>query len=169
MASECRPWMLQQILHLFHPFTRVPAPRQVFLRVAYRCFHRSLCLTERVAPFAPAIVLLGTPRGPKIISGSELRGWHEVELCTLGDLYEDGQLLSFTRLQEMGLPPGQFLLYSYLLGALRSKWGDVLTAPPTHLLIQYLHVMGRGRRLISWFADALQAHTALESDTLRTA
>ncbi|KAJ1177172.1 hypothetical protein NDU88_002434 [Pleurodeles waltl] len=91
-----------------------------------------------------------------------------MELFMLGDLYEDGQLLSFSRLQ-LGLPSGQFLLYNSLLRALRTKWGDVSVAPPMHLLTQYLHVMGRGRRLISWFAGALPVHTVLESDALRMA
>ncbi|KAJ1166805.1 hypothetical protein NDU88_007201 [Pleurodeles waltl] len=49
-----------------------PSPRQLFLRLAYSCFRRSLRLTGRVVPFTPALALLGTPRGPKIMSGSEL-------------------------------------------------------------------------------------------------
>ncbi|KAJ1135043.1 hypothetical protein NDU88_001488 [Pleurodeles waltl] len=58
------------------------------------------------------VELDGVFRRQRITLDLELSAWHEVELCTLGDLYEDGQLLSFTRLQELGLPSGQFLLYN---------------------------------------------------------
>ncbi|KAJ1135695.1 hypothetical protein NDU88_002130 [Pleurodeles waltl] len=103
-----------QVSHLFHPLACVTPPEQLFLKVAYSCYRRSLRLTWGVFPFAPALALLGTPRGPKITLGSELRAWHEAELYTLGDIYEDGRLIQFSRLQESGLPAGQFLLYNSL-------------------------------------------------------
>ncbi|KAJ1202534.1 hypothetical protein NDU88_006332 [Pleurodeles waltl] len=49
------------------------------------------------------------PRGPKVTSNSELQAWHEAELFTLGDLYEEGRLLPFSRLQDLGLSPGLLL------------------------------------------------------------
>ncbi|KAJ1161546.1 hypothetical protein NDU88_002030 [Pleurodeles waltl] len=104
------------------------------------------------------------------MSGSEQRAWHAAELYTLGDLYVDGKMAPFPALvQESGLPAGQFLLYNSLLRSLTSKWGDLSVAPPTHLLIQYIQVMGQGRHLIRWFTEALRLHTALECDSLRAA
>ncbi|KAJ1185879.1 hypothetical protein NDU88_002665 [Pleurodeles waltl] len=100
-----------QVSHLFHPLTRVASPDQIFRKVAYSCYRRSLRLTGGVVPFAPALVLLGTLHGPKITSGPELRAWHEAELYSLGDLYDDGGLILVpTLVQKSRLPAGQFLL-----------------------------------------------------------
>ncbi|KAJ1161958.1 hypothetical protein NDU88_002438 [Pleurodeles waltl] len=159
-----------QVSHLFHPLACVALPGQILLKVAYSCYHRFLRLTGGVVPFAPALALLGTPRGPKIPSGPKQRAWHAAELYTLGDLYDDGKLIPFpTLVQESGLPAGQFLLYNSLLRSLTSRWGDVSVDPSTHLLVQYIRVMGQGRHLLRWFTDALRRGTALEFNVLRVA
>ncbi|KAJ1169437.1 hypothetical protein NDU88_001330 [Pleurodeles waltl] len=98
-----------QVSHLFHPITQVALPDQLFLRVAFSCYRRSLRLAGGAIPFVPALALLGTPRG--CIVGSELRTWHAVELYTLGDLYDDVGCLS-----ECVSRPVRFTWESCILG-----------------------------------------------------
>ncbi|KAJ1123080.1 hypothetical protein NDU88_001553 [Pleurodeles waltl] len=117
-----------QVSHLFHPITRVASPDQLFLRVAFSCYCRSLRLAGGTIPFAPALALLGTPRGSIVTSRSELRTWHAVELHTLGDLYDDGKLIPFPALlgrfwgavvgclSECVSRPVQFIWESCILG-----------------------------------------------------
>ncbi|KAJ1126559.1 hypothetical protein NDU88_004966 [Pleurodeles waltl] len=73
------------LTHLFHPLT-VSAPlEELLLKVAHRCYRRSLQLSKGTVLFAE-----GTPRGSGDTSEAELRAWHTADLHTLGDLYSDG-------------------------------------------------------------------------------
>ena len=144
------------------------APAPVYLNVAYRTFRRSLFLTKATTPYAPALALLGTPRITGGITARELTLWHESEIYTLGDLYRDGTIVPFDSLvEEEGLNPGQFLLYNSLLTTLRRTWDNITQEPPTHLTIQYLHVLGTGKKLIHWFAGSLRVHASVTLRPLR--
>lgn len=94
-ATQMPGYTQYQIISLFHPGRKGPKPTQLLLRVAHDCFRRMLRLTKRVITYAPAIPLLGTPRQHLATTAAELHTWEVAGLQTVGDLYSDGQLLSF--------------------------------------------------------------------------
>lgn len=86
----------------------------------------------------------------------------------MGDPYYQHTLIPYeTLLVDTGLPPGQFLLYSFMLASLRGKWGDLFHEPPKSSHLQPLHVTGSGEHLVRWFADSLRIQTAVPLTALR--
>lgn len=103
---------------------------------------------------------MGTPRGTIALTEGELASWLVAGIATLSDLYEDATLLPFdTLMTDQQLPAGQFLLYNAVLRSLTKSWGDITAEPPTHQLMQYLHIMGEGSHIVHWLVEALLAHT----------
>lgn len=167
-ATEQQPWSQLQIYSHFHPLARPPRPTQIHLALAHRCYRRSLYLTRHVSPYAPSIPIAGMPRRQTIVTEREFTSWHAAGLETLSDLYEDATLLSFETLTtEQQLPAGQFLLYNAVIRSLTDTWGDMTEEPPTHQLMQYLHIMGEGSHVIHWIVDALLIHTLQPMTKLR--
>ena len=153
------PWMQERILHFFHPLTLLPPPCSRLLKIAHYSYKRSLHLTASLAPYAPVLPLLGTLRPGGLYIERELGPWHEVGIDTLGDLYSDSKLLSIDVLQEQyGIHSGQFIIYHSLMHRLLEHW-RMTSEPEAHQVIQYLHVMGTARHLITWFVKASREHT----------
>lgn len=75
---------------------------------------------------------------------SALASWEELGVQMVGDLYEDGTLLSFQTLRDRyGLPRGDYLLHAALIAGLQRHWSSGLLEPPTSQGCQYV-VMAAG-------------------------
>lgn len=70
--------------------------------------------------------------------------WAEQGLTCMGNLYEEGAMVTFNDLQaRYDLPEGDFLQYTALTTAIMKHWGGGLTEPQTSLGCQYV-VMAAG-------------------------
>lgn len=82
-----------QVVTLFHPGRKGRVPTKLLVWVVYQCHRCSLRIKNQVFPYAPSLPILGTPRRCGAVASTELTHWEEVDVHTLSDLYNDGQLM----------------------------------------------------------------------------
>lgn len=58
-------------------------------------------------------------------------------------------------MDDFGVPPGTFLLYTTLAQQLLQVWGNACTEPITSMVLQTLLTHGRGRKAITVIYNSL--------------
>ena len=118
---------------------------------------------SQVILYAPAIPLQSIHTFRRGLSRRAQEIWENSDIQSIGDLFQEGTLIPFdTLVEQCGLHARQFLVHRKLTLALSCLWGITCVEPTTHSLMQTLHIMGYGYRLISWIRQLIQSHTDLE-------
>ncbi|KAJ1189178.1 hypothetical protein NDU88_005929 [Pleurodeles waltl] len=111
--SDVQRWLLGR--------ETLPQRSNILLKTAYRIWRRYVIPGERLPPYSPKIPLTAIQGAAKINGRLVLAKWVVKRIQTVGDLFEEGRLLTYEELADTHtLGKGEFITYSALQHLVRT-------------------------------------------------
>lgn len=138
-------------------------------RVIRRCWSRCLQKTKTKCLYSPELSLALLEELPHGEQWGRIEEWEQAGVTKIGDLYRDGELLTFEDfITEWDIPQGPFLLYVAVTGAMRVHWGAGTTEPPTHATCKYIGLAGGTIKAVTCLNRAVRHNSTHPLQELRT-
>ena len=142
--------------------TSVPGVQaSTLIRVAWKCWKRYVQPKGVPPPYAPGLPLWSVPELAVLLKSHSAAPWRRACIVRLGDIFEEGTLMTFQRLQDLyELNAQAFLSYGALGGVLQEVWENGRLEPNTHIGLSVFLSHGLGGHAVTNLYKALRGSQA---------
>ena len=138
-----------------------PRRASALIQVAWKCWKRYIQPRGAPPPYTPGLPLWSLPELAALLESHSAMPWRRASITRLEDVFEEGELMPFRRLQEKyKLGAQAFLAYGAICGVLQEIWSSGHSEPNAHMGLRAVLSHGSGRHAVTILYRALRgSHT----------